>query len=364
MARTPKGEVSIENVDGWIRLRWRYKGERKTMSLGLRHDPVNLTVAQQRASQIRLDIVSGNYDPKLAKYKSDRAQLPQEIGAIDLFVRFIEWKTKQVQTRTLEKYRGLVNWMREYLGDRPATDAAAEGFINWLGENLAPGTTRERLLLLRSGWRWGIKQELVTVNPWVDLRVRQPPQQKPKAFTKNEVQRILKGFEESYYYHHYTDYVRFKFSTGCRTGEANGLRWRHLNENCTIVWFGESHTHGQFKDTKTGKAREVKLSDSLSKMLRSRMPADVDPDALVFPAPKGGPMTEGNFSERGWAKVLDAQTVPYRVPYNTRHTFVSHALEAGMSPVEVAAITGHDVRTLYENYAGLIKSHSTTPELF
>lgn len=204
----------------------------------------------------------------------------------------------------------------------------------------------------------------MTVNPWVDLRVRQPPQQKPKAFTKNEVQRILKGFEESYYYHHYTDYVRFKFSIGCRTGEANGLRWRHLNENCTIVWFGESHTHGQFKDTKTGKAREVKLSASLSKMLRSRMPADVDPDALVFPAPKGGPMTEGNFSERGWAKVLDAQTVPYRVPYNTRHTFVSHALEAGMSPVEVAAITGHDVRTLYENYAGLIKSHPTTPELF
>lgn len=73
-------------------------------------------------------------------------------------MRFIEWKTKQVQTRTLEKYRGLVNWMREYLGDRPATDADAEGFINWLGENLAPGTTRERLLLLRSGWRWGLSR--------------------------------------------------------------------------------------------------------------------------------------------------------------------------------------------------------------
>jgi len=117
MARTPKGEVSIENIDGWIRLRWRYQGQRKTMSLGLRHDPVNLAVAQQRANQIHLDIISGNYDPTLSKYKSDRSQQLQAIGAVDLFKRYSEWKVKQVQTRTLEKYWGLVNWLKEYFGD-------------------------------------------------------------------------------------------------------------------------------------------------------------------------------------------------------------------------------------------------------
>ncbi len=86
----------------------------------LHHDPVSLTAEHQRVSQIRLDIVSGNYDLTLAKYTSDRAQLPQEIGAIDLdlFGHFIEWKTTQVQIRTLEKHRGLVTWKREYLGDR------------------------------------------------------------------------------------------------------------------------------------------------------------------------------------------------------------------------------------------------------
>jgi integrase len=364
MARTPKGEVAIENIDGWIRLRWRYQGQRKTMSLGLRHDPVNLAVAQQRANQIRLDMVSGNYDPTLAKYKTDRSQQAQAIGAVDLFERFIEWKAKRVQPRTLEKYRGLVTWLRDYFSDRPVSDSEAEAFIEWLGENLEPVTTRERLVLLRAGWQWAMGQGLVEVNPWADLTVRNPPKQKDRPFTKDEVRRILEGFAESCYYKHYADYVRFKFGTGCRTGEANGLRWRHLNQDCTVVWFGESHTHGQFKDTKTGKAREVKLSPSLAEMLRARMPQDVDPDALVFPAPEGGPITEGNFSERGWAKVLEAQGVPYRTPYKTRHTFVSHALESGMNPVEVAAITGHDVKTLYKNYAGLIKSHPTTPDLF
>ncbi|MBD2107037.1 hypothetical protein [Nodosilinea sp. FACHB-13] len=74
MARTPKGEVSIEDIDCWIRLRWRHQGQRKTMSLGLRHDPVNLAVAQQRANQIPLDIVFGDCDPKLSRYKGDRSQ--------------------------------------------------------------------------------------------------------------------------------------------------------------------------------------------------------------------------------------------------------------------------------------------------
>jgi integrase len=364
MARTPKGEVSIEDINGWIRLRWRYQGHRKTLSMGLRYDPVGLAVAQQRANQIKLDILSGNYDPTLAKYKSDLSQQGREMGAVPLFERFISWKAKRVQPRTLEKYHGLVNWLKEYFGDAAANEDSAEQFIEWLSQNLEPITARERLVLLRAGWNWGIDQDLVTTNPWQELQVRTPPKQRPKAFTKDEVQRILKGFEESRYYRHYTDYVRFKFATGCRTGESNGLRWRHLNEDCTVVWFGEAHTHGQFKDTKTGKAREVKLSGALAEMLRSRMPENVDPDALVFPAPKGGAMNEQNFSERGWTKVLNAVGVPYRVPYNTRHTFVSHALEAGMSPVEVAAITGHDVKTLYEHYAGLIKSHPTTPDLF
>ena len=364
MPRTPKGDVAIIDKGGWIQLRWRYRGKRRYLSPGLRYDPINLKVAEQRAAQIRLDILAGNYDETLERYRFDSSLQPKTIGAVVLFKRFTDWKAKRVQKRTLEKYHGLINWLRDYFGDQPATDEAAEQFISWLLENLEPITARERLVLLRAAWKWGMQRELVKTNPWADLNVRKPPKQRPKAFTKDEVQRIIEGFERSRYYRHYTDYVRFKFATGCRSGEANGLRWRHLNEDCTVVWIGETHTHGQFKDTKTSKSREVKLSDSTAVMLRSRMTDDTCADDLVFPSPKGLAINERTFSQRAWKSVLTAVEVNYRVPYNTRHTFVSHCLEIGMSPVEVAAITGHDVRTLYENYAGLIKSHPQAPELF
>ncbi|MEN9221679.1 MAG: hypothetical protein Q6M04_04500 [Thermostichus sp. BF3_bins_97] len=41
--------------------------------------------------------------------------------------------------------------------------------------------------------------------------------------------------------------------------------------------------------------------------------------------------------------------------YQTRHSAISRALATGVDPVSVAAQTGHDVRTLYENYAGVIR---------
>ena len=95
----------------------------------------------------------------------------------------------------------------------------------------------------------------------------------------------------------------------------NALRWRHFNDDCSVVWVGESHTHGEFKDTKTGKAREVKLSPSLAAMLRSRLAdSQGEGDDLVFPAPRCGPMDEHNF-KRVWAKVLGL-VVRYIRPYD------------------------------------------------
>ena len=117
MSKTPKGEINIRDRDGWIQLRWRHQGKRYSLGMGLRYDPINLEVAKQRASQIRLDMLAGNFDSTLKKYKSESSS-GNELGAVALFEAFIEWKAKRVQARTMEKYHGLVTWLSEYFGDR------------------------------------------------------------------------------------------------------------------------------------------------------------------------------------------------------------------------------------------------------
>jgi integrase len=97
-------------------------------------------------------------------------------------------------------------------------------------------------------------------------------------------------------------------------------------------------------------------------MLLNRRPIGFTPEDLVFPAPQGGAIrlrrccaiNDHNFRNRAWKLVLEEKGIPYRKPYTTRHTLVSHALEKGINPVNVAELTGHNVRTLYQNYAGVI----------
>ena len=338
-------------------------GERYTISLGLPDDAISQQIAAQKAHTIKMDILSGNFDSTLKKYRADNRP-GKTISAVKLFQHFIQYKAKQVQPRTLEKYHGLVSWLDEFYGDRPASAKNTEEFIHWLLENLEAVTAKERLGLLNACWEWGMKESLVSENPWQELKVRLKPKQMPKPFTLSEVKTIIQAFRDHSRCQHYADYVQFKFETGCRTGEANGLRWRHLNHDFSVAWFGEAHTHRQFKDTKTGKARDFKLADSTVAMLKQRSAEASSSDALVFPAPKGGAIDEGNFAEREWTTILEVCDITYLRPYYTRHTFISHCLERGMNPVNVAQMTGHNVKTLFERYAGLIQSTPKAPALF
>jgi integrase len=106
------------------------------------------------------------------------------------------------------------------------------------------------------------------------------------------------------------------------------------------------------------------MTPNLQKLLLARRPSDFDPEALVFTGPTGKCIDDGNFRNRSWKPILTRLEIDYRRPYNTRSTLVSHALELGMSPVSIAQLTGHDVKVLYERYAGAITSSLQLPEVF
>jgi integrase len=60
-----------------------------------------------------------------------------------------------------------------------------------------------------------------------------------------------------------------------------------------------------------------------------------------------------NFCNRYWKAALADFRIDYRKPYITQHSVIFHALESGINPVGFAALTGHDVRTLYERCVGI-----------
>ena len=357
--KRPKGSVSVGTDRGWLRLRWRYKGKSYTMAVGLPDNPINRSLAERQAKLIEADveadhITPGAFDQTLAKYRDTDAE--KAVSLIKLWERYTEYKRKTLpDARSLDKYHGLSGHLQEFFRKRAASsisETQAFKFRDWLLKKLEPITARERIGMLRACWQWGIKRNLVTENPWAEVRVKVPPKAKPKPFTAAEIARILDHMKGEPRYQHWSDFVEFCLSVGCRPGEAAGLKWKHFTEDCDSVWVGESFGRGRQKGTKTNQARSFQLFPELQAMLLKRRPEKWNGNDYVFTAPKGTPIDDHNFRRRCWVPLLDDLDIPYRKPYNTRHTFCSHALSQGWSVSEIAAVTGNSEETILRNYVG------------
>lgn len=365
-----KGTVVVQVFKERLRLCWSYSGKRYYLYIGLPDSKVNrVNAAEPLARRIEGDIATGNFDPTLKKYKHAQRQKLEQMSAVELFEAFIQFKSKSISNRSLEKYWATLKHLRDCLSDKPAIlvsgSADSIKFVEYLPKKVSPVAAKTYLTLVSACWNWGIKRGYVECNPWTELvsSVKIPPKQPPKPFSRDEIEAIIQAFRTDRYYYPYADYVEFLFGTGCRTGEAIGLRWKHLADDCSTVWIGESLSRGVRKSTKTNRARVVTLTPRLQAMLLARRPVNYDPEQLVFATPKGNAIDDHNFRNRAWKTILTRLEIIYRKPYCTRHTLISHALDLGMNPVAVAQLTGHDVQVLYQNYAGNVNSKPRLPEL-
>lgn len=117
--RGEKGKVSIEAIDGWLRLRWRVHGKQYALRIGLPDTKANRMVAQSKTHQIYLDVISGNFDPTLDKYRPPRQNdcglvKSVSVNLIDAYEQFCKYKSKQLDPRTYEKYQTVGKQLKEY----------------------------------------------------------------------------------------------------------------------------------------------------------------------------------------------------------------------------------------------------------
>ncbi|MEO1399620.1 MAG: DUF3596 domain-containing protein [Cyanobacteria bacterium J06635_1] len=105
-SRAPKGSVKVIVSHDRLQLRFRYGGKRRYLSLGLPDTPVNHKVAEARARLIELDIISGNFDSTLAKYRlpadtEGSSQDKAKPNLWELWERFVEYKEAQCRENTM-----------------------------------------------------------------------------------------------------------------------------------------------------------------------------------------------------------------------------------------------------------------------
>jgi integrase len=147
----------------------------------------------------------------------------------------------------------------------------------------------------------------------------------------------------------------FLATTGCRRGEALGLRWSDVDLDTGKVVLRQTATAVAHEvriapRTKTGKPRPIEIDGSTVGALRGvrarqaqeRLllgPAYIDND-LVFARPDGQPQHPEHFS-----MAFDRRVARYRLPrirlHDLRHTWATLALSAGVDVKIVSERLGH-----------------------
>jgi integrase len=131
--------------------------------------------------------------------------------------------------------------------------------------------------------------------------------------------------------------ARFLALTGWRRGEALGLRWTEVDLARRTATLG---------DTKTGRSLRP-LSNAACDVLRTLTRSD--DDALVFQATRGdGPMAG---FRKFWMKIAKLGELPSDItPHTLRHSFASLAGDLGYSEPTIAALVGHQGRSVTSRY--------------
>ncbi|MGB9271837.1 MAG: site-specific integrase [Pseudolabrys sp.] len=131
--------------------------------------------------------------------------------------------------------------------------------------------------------------------------------------------------------------ARFLVVSGWRSGEALALRWDEVDLARRTATLG---------DTKTGRSMRP-LSHAACDVVRSLSRSG----DLVFPATRGeGDVIMSGFKKL-WKRIAKLGELPPDVtPHTLRHSFASLAADLGYSEPVIAALVGHQGRSMTSRY--------------
>lgn len=386
-AKRSKGSVSLVSNNGSLKLAWRFDSRRFYLSPGLKDSDINRKSAQKIATQIELDILSGNFDESLEKYRvgskngSKRLE-PTEKVVKPINGRFLAlWLAYVADTKPGDRakavhYQPITNWLEKV---NPTTEQLSTKLLKY-GESVGSYAFNERLTYLTSAIKWGIDEGLIASNPLKGIKKRTNKgagKETRKPFTSEEIERILDALwndrfcptKSAFKHSHYAPFIEFLMITGCRPAELIGLQWKHIDFKRKEIEIssvlarsndGKSTAkHRVRKETKTGSIRYLPMSERMIEIL-TNLSGSKDSNTLVFTSPKGLALDDRNIRRRVWKPILEKLEIEYRVPYAARHSMASRAIEQGVPLTGIAYLMGHSsTRMVMENYGHMI----TRPEL-
>ena len=200
-----------------------------------------------------------------------------------------------------------------------------------------------------------VRRRLIAVDPFsyltADDRPHKPDREPMHEWTDAEIDALLAASAqlaakpESRY--DYTPLLRLTTTVGLRIGETLGLRWEDFDKTEGILHIRRQWTRArEYGPPKTRAGiRRIALpadlrDDLIALRLQSRNSHDSDP---IFASRTGTPLAHRNVTARGFEPARNLAGLPHTLTFHDlRHACASRLIDAGLDPVSVAAVLGHE----------------------
>jgi len=342
-----------------IRLDFRYRGVRCRETLKLEPTKANLKYVAALRGDILRKIAKGEFryadffpdSPRAGLFGSGRAGNLLVKDALDDWIR---GHRQDVSLATLHEYRKTI---RKHLipafGDirlRLLTKAAIKEWRASL--EVSPKTANNILTPLRQMLRDAHEDDLIDKNPSATIRNLKVVTEEPDPFTPSEMKAILAQLDGQV-----LNLYQFLFFAGLRTSEVIALKWEDIGTDHIRV--RRAKVRGIIKEPKTASGtRKVKLLQPALEALTRQKAHTYLQGEEVFHNPLTGRAwaSDKAMREAHWGHALKRAGVPYRVPYQCRHTYASMMLSSGENAMWVAKQMGHaNVQVLFNRYGRWIQ---------
>jgi len=368
MARTGSG-IEVRGNSIRIKIEYGNRTIRERLTLDgrtLEATPANIKYAHRLAQEIRRRIAQGTFE--LAEYFPDSKQLtPADTPTLGKLADLWLQSKGRLSEATKDQYATSVRFWKRLLGaDTPIKDINHKLLVSKIGAYPWPSaaTHNNYMISLRGILKLEYRGPTALHNPIAGIENMKVVRKLPDPMSTVERDSILEHMQKHYDERIYA-YFLWMFFTGMRPEEAIALRWSDIDTRKQVARVQRVRTfRGSERDgSKTHSERDVDLlpqaMDALTIMkshtfmLRVEREGEEDTSADIFQNPVTGKPWHDERSQREhyWKPTLKRLGIRWRKAYNTRHTFATAALMAGVPAAYIANQIGNSVKMLLEKYA-------------
>ena len=257
---------------------------------------------------------------------------------------------------TASVHRSHMVHIRDHLGDLYLTQVTRTELLNMraamLRSGMSPPYARSIMLRVSSILGAAADEQLIMRNPARGIKWGREPDRADVAvaLTREQFHEVLEALREPW-----RRYAQLIAVTGLRPSEAAGLTWNRVTTSQITVdrqLIGREDGNPKFGPLKTVDSKRIISTPSLVLGWER-----LSEGGLVFIGRQGGPLVRST-RQSAWAAMRKKVQLPAaaRGWHTLRHTYVSHAIAAGIPITNISAQIGHkDVGVTMSTYSHMIE---------